>query len=180
MKTWHWIGIGIGVLFISSQGNRLVVMNDFKKIRFSKDFTLDEFVRTSTGVDNIPNQTEIDALQALVTNVLQPLRNHFNKPLRITSGFRSILVNAKVGGSSKTSQHMKGEASDFQIEGVTNQQIIDAARKLRLPYDQIIDEQLRGSKWIHVSYSQKGNKKQWLTARDKEGGGTLYKQIMLG
>ena len=179
MKTWHWIGIGIGVLIISSQGNRLLVMNDFTKIRLSKDFTLDQFVRTSSGLDNIPNQTEIDALRALATNVLQPLRDYFKKPFQKISGFRSLPVNTKIGGS-KTSQHMKGEAADFQIIGVTNQQIIDAARMLRLPYDQIIDEQLRGSKWIHVSYSQKGNKKQWLTARDKEGGGTLYKQIMLG
>lgn len=180
MKTWHWIAIGVGVLVITSQGNRILVMSDLKKIQLSKDFNLAEFVKTSTGIDNIPGDAEIENLRFLVGNVLQPLRDYVKKPIRITSGYRSPAVNAAVGGSSTTSQHMKGQAADFQIDGMTNQQIIDTVRLLRLPYDQIIDEQLRGSKWIHISFSKAGNRKQWLTARDKAGGGTLYQQVKIG
>lgn len=180
MKTWHWIAIGMGVLVVTSQGNRVLVMSDLKKIRLSENFTLDEFVRTATGLDNIPGDAEIENLRLLVANVLQPLRSYLKKPIRITSGYRSPRVNAAVSGSSTTSQHMKGQAADFQIDGMTNQQIIDTVRQLGLPYDQIIDEQLRGSKWIHVSYSKTGNRKQWLTARDKQGGGTQYTTVMVG
>lgn len=179
MKTWHWLAIGAGVLIVTSQGNRLIVMNDLSKVKLSENFSLDEFVKTSTGIDNIPTPEVVERLRALVKNVLQPLRTYLGKPIRITSGYRSPAVNAAVGGSSKTSQHMRGEAADFQVEGMTNQQIIDAVRALRLPYDQIIDEQLRGAKWIHVSYSNT-NRKQWLTARDKQGGGTLYSTVMVG
>jgi len=180
MKTWHWFAIGIGVLIVTSQGNRIIVMSDLKKLKLGKDFTAAEFVKTSTGIDNIPGAVELDNLSHLVEKVLQPLRDYVKRPIRITSGYRSPGVNAAVGGSSTTSQHMKGEAADFQIDGMTNQQIIDAVRMLKLPYDQIIDEQLRGSKWIHVSYSKTKNRKQWLTARDKQGGGTLYSTVMVG
>lgn len=180
MRTWHWIAIGVGVLIITSQGNRVLVMSDLKKIKLSENFSLAEFVKTSTGIDNIPTPEAIENLKALVTNVLQPLRTYINKPIRITSGYRSPAVNAAVGGSSTTSQHMKGQAADLQIDGMTNQQIIDTVRKLKLPYDQIIDEQLRGSKWIHVSYSKTGNRKAWLTARDKQGGGTQYATVQVG
>lgn len=180
MKTWHWIAIGVGVLVITSQGNRVLVMNDFKKVKLSENFSLDEFVKTSTGIDNIPGSVEIENLSQLVTNVLQPLRSYLKKSIRITSGYRSPGVNAAVGGSSTTSQHMKGQAADFQIDGMTNQQIIDTVRLLKLPYDQIIDEQLRGSKWVHVSYSKTGNRMAWLTARDKTGGGTQYATVKVG
>lgn len=180
MKTWHWIAIGVGVLVITSQGNRVLVMSDLKKIKLSENFNLGEFVKTSTGIDNIPTPEAIENLKALVTNVLQPLRTYINKPIRITSGYRSPAVNAAVSGSSTTSQHMKGQAADIQIDGMTNQQIIDTVRMLKLPYDQIIDEQLRGSKWIHVSYSKTNNRKAWLTARDKTGGGTQYSTVMVG
>lgn len=180
MKTWHWFAIGIGVLVVTSQGNRVLVMSDLKKIQLSPNFNLSEFVRTSTGIDNIPGPEEIENLRALVTNVLQPLREYVKRPIRITSGYRSPGVNAAVGGSSKTSQHMKGQAADFQIDGMTNQQIIDAVRMLGLPYDQIIDEQLRGSKWIHVSYVKTGNRLAWLTARDRTGGGTQYATVKVG
>lgn len=180
MKTWHWIAIGVGALIVTSQGNRVLVMSDLKKIQLSPDFNLGEFVKTSTGLDNIPTDVEIENLRLLVANVLQPLRTYLKKPIRITSGYRSPLVNAAVSGSSTTSQHMKGQAADFQIDGMTNQQIIDTVRMLGLPYDQIIDEQLRGSKWVHVSYSKTGNRKAWLTARDKTGGGTLYATVKVG
>lgn len=159
--------------------NKKRVMSELSKIRLSKNFTLDEFVVTSTGIENIPNEKEVANLRQLTLSVLQPLRDYFNKAIIITSGFRNSLVNAAIGGAAN-SQHLYGEAVDFHIVGVTNQQIIDVAYSLNLPFDQIIDEQLRGKKWVHVSYRKNNNRRQWLTARDGSTGKTIYSTIKQG
>jgi zinc D-Ala-D-Ala carboxypeptidase len=180
MKWFWWLlSIGGGVAIIGF-ANKKRVEKKLSEVQLSKNFNLSEFVRTSTGIDNIPTPEAVQNLELLVQNILQPLRDAVGKPIRITSGYRSPAVNASVKGSSTTSQHMKGQAADFQIDGMTNQQIIDLVRKLKLPYDQIIDEQLKGKKWIHVSYVRNGSRRAWLTARDKTGGGTLYAEVMRG
>lgn len=171
MKWYWWILIAVALLGLGGFFNRKRVMGDLSKIQLSENFNLSEFVKTSTGADNIPTPEAIENLKLLVKNILQPLRNHVGRPITITSGYRSPGVNAAVVGSSKTSQHMKGQAADLQIAGMTNQQIIDAVRSLRLPYDQIIDEERKNlngsvSKWIHVSFNPNGQRKQWMTRRD--------------
>lgn len=171
MKWYWWIAIALAVLGLGGFFNRKRVMSDLSKVQLSENFNLSEFVKTSTGVDNIPTPEAIEQLKLLVKNILQPLRTHLGRPITITSGYRSPLVNSKVEGSSKTSQHMKGQAADLVIPGMTNQQIIDVVRQLRLPYDQIIDEERKRidgsvSKWIHVSFNPNGQRKQWMTRRD--------------
>ena len=49
--------------------------------------------------------------------LLQCIREHFGKPVYITSGYRTAAHNAAVGGS-KSSQHLLGRAADFHVEGV--------------------------------------------------------------
>ena len=49
--------------------------------------------------------------------LLQCIREHFGKPVHITSGYRTAAHNAAVGGS-KSSQHLLGRAADFYVEGV--------------------------------------------------------------
>lgn len=190
MKLIHWLGIGAGFLTISALLNRSRVMSDLKNIRFSANFTADEFVTTSTGIENVPGAKELENLRALAVNILQPARDYLVKKYAgkklvwvINSGYRGPAVNKVIGGA-KTSQHLTGEASDNKVlvDGVQipNQEIIDAVRALNLPYDQIIDEQLRGSKWVHISHSKKANRKQWLTARDGAAGGTVYNTVKIG
>lgn len=167
MKWYEWLGIGLGAVVVGSLINRQRVMSNLKNIRLGEFFTLDEFVKTATGVENIPPPEVVNKLELLVLNVLDPLRKALGKPVIITSGYRSPAVNALVPGSSKTSQHMLGEAADFKVSGMTNQQIIDKIRSLRLPYDQVIDEQRGKSLWVHVSHKSNGNQRvEWLTRRD--------------
>lgn len=162
---WGWVIVIVFVVAAIVLINRKRVMQQLN-IQLSKNFNLGEFVRTYTGFENIPDQEHIAALQALVNTILQPLRDAVGKPISITSGYRNPAVNAAVGGS-KSSQHMKGEAADFRITGMTNAEIIRIIQALRLPYDQLIEYNKKGSTWIHVSHKPNGsNRLAWLRNDD--------------
>lgn len=88
----------------------------------SFNFTVGELLRSSTAErdpglkreqENPPEEVLLN-LQYLVETVLQPIRNGLDYPLRITSGYRSVLLNKLVGGSA-TSQHVRGEAADCSL-----------------------------------------------------------------
>lgn len=114
------------------------------------------------GIDNTPNGVQRAALTALVTNILDPLREAYGKPIVVTSGFRCPRLNRAVGGVAK-SQHMKGEAADIRTlsdRPSDNKKLFDLIIKLGLPFDQCIDEY--GYNWIHVSYTSQGNRRQVL------------------
>ena len=81
-------------------------------MKLSNNFTLSELTYTSTNLPNIPMKTELDSLILLTNKILQPLRDMYDKPIHINSGYRSPVVNKKVGGVA-TSQHIKGEAADI-------------------------------------------------------------------
>ena len=190
MKAWQWIAIGTGSVVLISLINRHRVMSNLKNNKLSENFNLSEFVSTATGLENIPGPVEVENLRALCQEVLQPLRNAVVKKysgkkvsIVVSSGYRSPLVNQAVGGAD-TSQHLYGEASDINVyvNGVrlSNQEVIDEIRSLGLPYDQVIDEQLKGKQWVHVSHSKSKLRKQWLTARDGTGGKTVYATVQYG
>tara|TARA_R100001086_G_scaffold74763_1_gene36091 strand:- start:25 stop:492 length:468 start_codon:yes stop_codon:yes gene_type:complete len=144
----------------------------------SKNFTLQEFTKSVTAIrndiDNSPNAEHIRNIQLLVKFVLQPLREGLNKPIRITSGYRSENLNKLIKGS-KRSQHCKGQAADlqFRVDGVMNNNAIwDKVIELDLPFDQMINE--FEFSWIHISYNHEHNRKSLLEAY-KENGRTKYK-----
>lgn len=144
-------------------------------MRLGRHFTLDEFTHSQTagrrGLKNDPGQTELANLQALVENVLDPLREALGKPIRVSSGFRSAQVNRAIGGAA-SSQHTLGQAADFTVPGMTTQEVVDAVRALGLPFDQLIEE--FGS-WVHVSYGPR-HRRQVLRAR-RTRAGTKYEVI---
>ena len=89
----------------------------------TENITLKELTKSESaarfGISNEPTEDVILNLQSLAANILQPVRNHFDKPLIITSGFRSPELCVKIG-STTTSQHTKGQAADFEINGVVS------------------------------------------------------------
>jgi len=151
-------------------------------MRLSKDFTLQELTVSNTavkhGISNIPDQDQITNLILLCQFILQPIKEHFNKPVIINSGYRSpelcLLVNSTV-----TSQHTKGQAADFEIKGVSNKELADWI-VANLDYDQCIlefwNKEEPNSGWVHCSYSFDHSRKQYLKAV-KTDKGTLYSQI---
>lgn len=131
--------------------------------RLTKNFTLEELCKSNTatrlGIKNVPNKTERDSLTRLAENILQPLRDHFDEPIKIGSGYRCEKLNKDVGGVAN-SQHMKGEAADLCIDGdkAKGKKWFDFIR-YNLDFDQLIWEHNKnGSYWVHVSYKNGGNR----------------------
>ena len=148
-------------------------------MNLTKNFTLEEMSKSETALrhdmDNTPGEQEIAALKALAENVLQPVRDHFGKGVKVNSGFRHPEVNAKVGGS-KTSDHCRGQAADIEIPGIPNAELAAWIRD-NLEFRQLILEfytpGIPDSGWVHVSFVPEDNKKQVLTAT-KQNGKTVY------
>jgi zinc D-Ala-D-Ala carboxypeptidase len=150
-------------------------------MNLTKNFTLSEMTKSETALrhdmDNSPAQTAISNLQALAVHVLQPVRDHYGKGVKVNSGFRHPDVNAKVGGS-KTSDHCKGMAADIEIPGVPNAELAEWIRSNLLFTQVILEFYTQGvpdSGWVHVSYDPANLKKQALTAV-KQNGETVYLQ----
>jgi hypothetical protein len=141
-------------------------------MNLSAHVTLAEFENSPTatthGINNKMSLSQIESAKLLCENVFEPLRIHLNRPIQISSGFRSLQVNKMIGGAS-TSQHTKGEAMDLQISSNGFNFIKD-----KLDFDQLIWEfgNDENPSWVHVSYSSK-NRKQVLKAT-KKNGKTIY------
>lgn len=131
-----------------------------------KYFTMNELTHSATairkGIDNTPDNTAKANLTALVANILDPLREAYGKPIVVSSGYRCAKLNRAVGGVAK-SQHITGQAADIQSVSKSkadHKKLFELAQRLRLPYDQLIDEY--DYKWVHISFNTKGNRRQVL------------------
>ena len=149
----------------------------------TKNFSLIELTKSQTatrkGIDNTPSAEHQDNLKSLCTHVLQPIRDHFNCVVSVSSGYRSPELCTALG-SKITSQHAKGEAADFEIYGVSNKELADYINE-ELEYDQLILEYWKeedpNSGWVHCSYSENNNRKQYLKAF-KIHGATKYESMV--
>jgi len=134
--------------------------------RLSTHFSLKELTRSQTaerkGIKNTPNDGEIENLKTLCENILEPVREHYGIPFTPSSGFRSFDLNKAVGSSSK-SQHITGQAVDFEIPGVPNMELALWIKE-HLDYDQLLlefyKESIPDSGWVHCSYVEQGNRKE--------------------
>lgn len=135
-------------------------------MKLSADFSLDEFTVSQTaarqGIDNTPSAAEIENLKRLCETVLQPLRDALGCRVVVSSGYRSSLLNAMVGGSAR-SAHKDGRAADIIIPGMTSMEVAREIRVLALPFEQVINE---FGRWCHVSIPPDGKMpiRQLLTA----------------
>lgn len=149
-------------------------------MQLTANFSLAEMIKSETALrydmDNTPGETEIENLRVLCEQVLQPLRDAYQRGIKVNSGYRAPDVNAKVGGS-RTSDHCKGQAADIEIPGVAN---YDLAKYISdyFNFTQVILEfytpGIPDSGWVHVSYDPANLKRQVLTAM-RENGKTVYK-----
>jgi zinc D-Ala-D-Ala carboxypeptidase len=144
-------------------------------MKLTNNFTKEELTKSETalrrGLDNTPTVEVVENLQTLAEKVLQPIRDHFARGVKVNSGYRAPEVNAAVGGS-KTSDHCKGMAADIEIPGLPNAELAKWI-EANLEYTQVILEfytqGIPDSGWVHVSYDPANLKKQSLTAVRREG-----------
>jgi len=148
-------------------------------MNLTKNFTLHELTKSETalrlGLSNELGEAEIQNLTTLCEKVLQPVRDHFGKGVKVNSGFRHPDVNKAVGGST-TSDHCKGFAADIEIPGIANAELAQwiadnlECRQLILEF---YTPGIMDSGWVHVSFNPDDLKKQVLTAT-KQNGKTVY------
>lgn len=128
-----------------------------------KYFTIKELSHSDTalakGIDNFPTAEAISNLTKLVDNVLDPLREKYGKPIRVSSGYRSAILNRSVNGAT-SSQHRLGEAADIMVGSKEENRKLFEIIKSELPFDQLIDE--KDFSWVHVSFREGRNRKQVL------------------
>mgnify|MGYP001599359395 FL=1 len=119
--------------------------------QMSKHFTLAEMTKTSRKGLQEKNRKAVtpelyEAGERLCEDLLEPIREHFKKPITISSGFRCLVLNKRVRGAAN-SQHCKFEAADFIIDGVNLLSIFDYITRSALRFGQVILE----PRWIHIS-----------------------------
>lgn len=147
-----------------------------------KYFTMDELIASQTakkrGIKNIPNEEQELNLRALVGAVLDPLREHYGKPVYVSSGYRSERLNRHVGGVTG-SQHCKGEAADIYSKGGKHENYILGRLIVALDaFDQVIFENVGRNdlepEWVHVSWRRTNDNRHVIMKKVKGKKGYAY------
>lgn len=126
-------------------------------MRLSENFTLHELTYSSTAehhrINNYPSPTEIDNLKELCENILQPIRDKWGESIFINSGYRSPILNRKVGGVP-TSYHCSGNAVDITTRDVKkNKKLFEMIVQMIKDNEIVVGELIDESKysWLHIS-----------------------------
>lgn len=131
-----------------------------EKNQLTTNFTLNELIRSNTAtklnIDNTPSDEIIDNLNKLCTDIIQPIRDKYGKPMVITSGYRCKALNKAVGGV-KTSQHVLGQAADINNGHTQNKALFELIKQMvdngEITVGQLLWE--HGGQCIHVSLPTK-------------------------
>ena len=126
-------------------------------------FTMSELLKSDIAekynISNIPDKQSLDNILILICECLEPIRLYINKPMIISSGYRSPRLNSHpLINGSETSQHCKGQAVDFTVKGLTPKQIIEKVKASGVEFDQLINEH---NIWVHLSYNKGKNRNQY-------------------
>jgi zinc D-Ala-D-Ala carboxypeptidase len=139
-------------------------------MQLTPNFSLEELTASGTaarlGIDNTPNDVQLSNLRRLAY-MLQELRNMFDAPIFINSGFRNKELNQAVGSSS-SSQHLKACAADIRVSGYTPREAVRKIIDSGISYDQVICEY---DSWVHISVPNEAGKEPRKNALiiDKDG-----------
>ena len=141
-----------------------------ENINLSEHMTLAELTKTKTGIENVPNEAQVENLKRLC-QWLEQLRRRWNNlygegddPIIINSGFRSQEVNKAVGGVP-TSNHLTGCAVDIRCIGMEQALryaaiLLDISDMNHEDYDELLIEQKRNVIWIHFAVRPSGNRRR--------------------
>ena len=134
---------------------------------------------TRRGIDNEPNNEQLNNMELTAEKVFEPLRKWVGGPIKINSFFRCLKLNTAIGGSKK-SQHMNGQATDIDDTfGVVANSDMYNYIKNNLDFDQMIWEfgDDENPNWVHVSYVSKEDNRNRCLRAYRSKGKTLYNII---
>ena len=140
-----------------------------EEMRLSEHLTLRELTKTKTGIENVPNEEQVNNLKRLC-GWLEQLRRRWNNiygdgddPVIINNGFRSKEVNKAVGGVP-TSNHLTGCAVDIRCIGIEQairyaSLLLDISDLNKEDFDELLIEQKSHIIWIHFAVRPKNNRR---------------------
>jgi len=141
-----------------------------EEMRLSEHFTLAELTKTKTGIENVPNEEQVENLKR-VCRWLEQLRRRWNNlygdgddPIIINSGFRSAEVNRAVGGAP-TSNHLTGCAVDIRVCGIEQLLryaviLLDISDESKEDFDELLIEKKGSVMWLHFAVRPTGNRRK--------------------
>ena len=146
-------------------------MDSEKLMKLSEHFSLAELTKTNTGIENVPNEAQVENLKR-VCRWLERLRRRWNDlygegddPIVINSGFRSAAVNKAVGGAP-TSNHLTGCAVDIRVAGLEQLLryaviLLDISDESKEDFDELLLERNKaGRYWLHFAVRPSGNRRR--------------------
>ena len=145
-------------------------MNSEKLMKLSEHMTLAELTKTNTGIENVPNEAQVENLKRLC-RWLERLRKRWNDkygdgddPIIINSGFRSAAVNKAVGGAP-TSNHLTGCAVDIRVAGLEQLLryaviLLDIGDESGEDFDELLLERKGAVMWLHFAVRPSGNRRK--------------------
>ena len=146
-------------------------MDSEKLMKLSEHMTLAELTKTNTGIENVPNEAQVENLKRLC-RWLERLRRRWNDkygdgddPIIINSGFRSAAVNKAVGGVP-SSNHLTGCAVDIRVAGLEQLLryaviLLDISDESGEDFDELLLERNKaGRYWLHFAVRPSGNRRK--------------------
>ena len=143
---------------------QIIQLNSNAKL--SEHFTLGEFTRSGSHpeVYNIPSHEAIENMKRLCI-WLEELRQRYNAPIRINSGYRSPQLNRAIGGVAN-SNHLTGCAVDIRVSGMEQliryaAILLDYADETHQEFDELLIEKNRyGAIWLHFAVRPSNNRRK--------------------
>ncbi|MGH8381986.1 D-Ala-D-Ala carboxypeptidase family metallohydrolase [Pseudomonas sp.] len=137
-------------------------------MHLSEHFTLAEMTISESAarlnIDNTPSAETLINLRRLCT-FLEQVRLLIDKPVLVSSGYRSVELNRAIGGSLK-SAHVQGLAADINAPGMAPLALAQRVADSPLMFDQLI---LEYDQWVHLGLAATPERRQLLTIRKGTG-----------
>jgi len=156
-------------------------------MKLSKNLSLSEVIKSNTalrrGIDNTPTESHIKNLKYVAEKVFQPIRDHFDAPIYISSGYRSQALNEAIGGSTR-SFHSHGMALDLDQDdrnrGVSNADVFFYIKEC-LPFTELIWEfgDENNPNWVHVAIAKGREDEKNTKIAKKVDNRTIYSKFDL-